>query len=347
MRRSTPRPLHLSMPQSLSRLAALGLALALAAGAALAGPAERWRAEWPRTDFSRHAVDLGSIRSGGPPRDGIPALSDPRMIPAAEAAELSAREGVVTVAIAGERARAYPLRYLIWHEIVNDRIGARPVAVTWCPLCNSAIVFDRRAAGRELSFGVTGKLRASDMVMYDRQTESWWQQATGEAIVGTLTGTRLKRVVAWMESWESFRAAHPDGLVMARPAASRPYGRNPYVGYDLSRFPFLYDGTPPPHGIPALARVVAVDGRAWPLERLRKAGEIREAGLVLSWRPGLASPLERADIAAGRDIGQVRVRRAADGADVPHDVMFAFAFHAFFPDGEWMLGPGADGAASD
>jgi hypothetical protein len=124
---------------------------------------------------------------------------------------------------------------------------------------------------------------------------------------------------------------------MDQPAWNRPYGRNPYVGYDTSRRPFLYDGEPPPHGIPALARVVRVGDAAWTYERLRDAGEITEKGVTISWSEGQASALDSATIGEGREVGTIRVRDG-QGRDVPHDVMFAFAFHAFFPDGQWMLG---------
>ncbi len=172
--------------------------------------------------------------------------------------------------------------------------------------------------------------------MYDRETESWWQQALGEGIVGHHTGDRLTPLPAWIESWESFRARNPDGLVMAEPDWNRRYGRNPYVSYDSSTRPFLYSGALPPHGIAPLARVVRVGDRAWPLERLANQGRIAEGGVVLDWRAGQASALDTARIGAGREVGNVRVRDEG-GANVPHDVMFAFAFHAFWPDGEWML----------
>ena len=175
------------------------------------------------------------------------------------------------------------------------------------------------------------------MIMYDRETESWWQQAVGQAIVGDLTGTELTGLPSWMESWEVFRARNPDGLVMAQPDFSRSYGANPYVRYDSSDRPFLYSGEMPPHDIPALARVVRVGERAWPLARLSEVGELTEDGLTFSWAAGQASALDTRNIGAGKDVGNVRVRDA-DGADVVHDVMFAFAFHAFWPDGEWMLG---------
>lgn len=324
------------------RLAALVLALAAALPAqARADEAPAGLvAAWPETDFSRSAVDFSEILSGGVPRDGIPALTGPEMMPARDATALDGREPVMTVEMEGGAPRAYPLRYLTWHEIVNDTIGDVPVAVTFCPLCNSGLVFDRRVAGQVLKFGVSGLLRFSDMVMYDRETHSWWQQFTGEAIAGELTGAVLEPVVTWMEPWSEFASRAPDGLVMAEPAGHRrPYGTNPYVSYDGAARPFLYSGEPPPHGVAPLARVVRVGDRAWPLERLARAGEIEEDGLRISWSAGMASALDTARIAEGRDVGAIRVRDAATERDVAHEVVFAFAFHAFAPDGVWMLGP--------
>ncbi len=308
-----------------------------AAGSVLADP-DRWRGEWPQTDFSLTTIERWSeIRSGGPPRDGIPALSDPQFVRATGKTGLGATEPVIAVEISGSEPRAYPIRYLMWHEIVNDRVGNLPIAVTYCPLCNSGITFDRRVRGQVLTFGVTGKLRNSDMVMYDRETESWWQQATGEGIVGVMTGVDLSALPSWMESWSEFQSRNPSGLVMAEPAYNRAYGRNPYRGYDTSARPFLYNGENPPHGIPPLVRVVRVGDRAWPLTRLRQEGQVAEAGVVISWRPGQASALDSDQIARGRDVGTIRVQDP-NGRNLAHDVMFAFAFHAFWPDGRWMLG---------
>ena len=131
--------------------------------------------------------------------------------------------------------------------------------MTFCPLCNSAIVFDRRVQGQVLDFGVTGQLRNSDMVMYDRQTFTWWQQAVGQGIVGELTGVELTVFPSWMESFADFQARNPTGVVMDEPKYSRPYGNNPYRGYDSSARPFLFNGEFPPHGIEPLARVVRVE----------------------------------------------------------------------------------------
>lgn len=296
-----------------------------------------WRHEWPATDFAITSVDdWAEILSGGPPRDGIPAITGPSFIPVADELRLAAREPVVAVEIDGATPRAYPIRYLTWHEIVNDDVGGIPVAVTFCPLCNSAPTFDRRVNGEVLEFGVSGKLRNSDMVMYDRQTESWWQQAIGEGIVGRHTGETLDQLPTWMESWDAFRTRNPNGLVMDEPPFARSYGRNPYVSYDSSHRPFLYGGELPPHDIPALARVVRVDDAAWPVARLREEGTVTERGITLSWTAGQASALDTATISEGKDVGTIRVRDAS-GADLPHDVMFAFAFHAFFPEGDWMI----------
>ncbi len=299
---------------------------------------EFWANEWPDTNFEKTSVqNWVEILSGGPPKDGIPALSGPGFREAASETRIAGNEPVITLELDGATPRAYPIRYLTWHEIVNDTVAGVPVAVTFCPLCNSALTFDRRVHQGTLTFGVSGKLRNSDMVMYDRETQSWWQQAIGEAIVGDLTGTELKLLPSWMESWDEFRARNPDGLVMDEPAYNRDYGRNPYRGYDSSTRPFLYSGEMPPHGIPALMRVVRVGDRAWPMDRLARETQVREAGVTISWAPGQASALDTGRIAKGRDVGSVRVRDG-NGRDVAHDVMFAFAFHAFWPDGTWMLG---------
>lgn len=316
-------------------LAVAPLALLITVSVVLA-QSDHFERAWPNTDFSRVAVDLDEVISGGPPRDGIPAILDPGFLPASEETRLDDREPVMTYVPENGPARAYPIRYLMWHEIVNDVVDGRPVAVTFCPLCNTGMVFDGRLNGQTLTFGVSGLLRHSDMIMYDHQTESWWQQALGEGIAGEMTGRELTHLPAWMESWAAFRDAHPDGLVLDEPNWRRAYGTNPYRNYDTSR-PFLYSGEDPPHGIAPLERVVRVGDRAWPLTRLSREGTITEAGLTLSWTEGQASALDTSDIGRGREVGNVRVRDG-QGRDVAHDIPFAFAFHAFHPDGRWMLG---------
>jgi hypothetical protein len=311
-------------------LALILLALVLPA-TARAGP-EEWRWEWPHTDFSRHSVAYDEIMSGGPSKDGIPAIDRPSFVLVAEDRSLAPHEPVISVVIDGD-ARAYPLRIMIWHEIVNDTVGGTPITVTWCPLCNTSIVFDRRVAGRTLSFGTTGKLRNSDLVMYDRDTKSWWQQFGGECIVGALLRTKLQYLPARVESIERFRARFPGGRVLATPAPkARAYGVNPYVGYDSSSRPFLFRGALP-EGVPPLARVVVVGEEAWTLDLLRERRRIEAGDLVITWEPGQSSPLDTEIIDKGQDIGNTVVqRRTSHGLeDVVYDESFAFAFHAFHP----------------
>ena len=282
------------------------------------------------TDFSKSAVDFSEIMSGGPPRDGIPPIDDPQFVPVAEAA-LAAPEPVIALKV-GDDARAYPLSVLIWHEIANDTIGGMPVAVTYCPLCDSAIVFDRRVDGRTLRFGTTGKLRNSDLVMWDAATESWWQQFTGRGIVGAYTDRELRMLPSRVESFQRFKDRYPNGKVLVpNDENMRAYGTNPYVGYDEAAWPFLYRGESP-EGVFPLARVVKVGDRAWSLQLLRKQRRIEaDDGTVLTWEYGQATALNERVIAEATDIGNVVVQR--NGEDVVHDVTFMFAFHAFVPEG--------------
>jgi len=304
-----------------------------AASPAAADPWRRWMMDWPATDFSRYAVPLGEIRPAGTGRDGIPSIDSPRFAAAAEA-RVPPQEPVLSVVIGGD-ARAYPLRILIWHEVVNDVVGGVPIAVTFGPLCHAALVYDRRVGTHTLEFGLTGLLRKSDFIMYDRQTESWWQHYEGRAIVGELTGAGLVPLPARLEAMERFLDRHPQGLIMIpTDDALRPYGRNPYTGYDTMPSPFHYNGPFPDDAAP-MERVVVADGKAWSLGLLRARGRIEAGNLVIEWTPGQSSALDAKHIADGRDVGNVVVRRH-DGAhliDALYSVEFAFAFKAFNPDG--------------
>ncbi len=268
--------------------------------------------EW-KTDFTRHSVPLGEFVSGGPPRDGIPPIDDPKPI-SIDAADkwLDDKEPVLVVEIGGE-ARAYPVQILVWHEIVNDRLGGRPIAVTYCPLCNSSLVFDRQVEGVGLlRFGTTGNLRNSDLVMWDDRTESWWQQLTAEAVVGKLTGTRLEVLPSQTLSWADFQAAHPNGDVLSRDTGhDRDYGSNPYSGYDDPQAqPFLLEEEAD-RRLPPMERVVAIrDGESAvvvPFSRL--AGEpvveveVGAAPMVVFYKRGVVSPLDARVIAQSRDVG--------------------------------------------
>lgn len=202
---------------------------------AAAAPAQFSPGNW-RTDTSKRSINLKELRAGGPPKDGIPALKHPSFVTPGEASGwLSPKEPVIAVERKDEQPRAYPLEILLWHEIVNDQIGDTPLLVSYCPLCNSGLVFDRRMEGQILEFGVSGMLRESDMVMYDRQTESLWQQITGEGIVGAMTGRQLSIVPSQIVPFGVFARQFPDGKVLSRSTGyGKPYGQNPYAGYESS-----------------------------------------------------------------------------------------------------------------
>lgn len=220
---------------------------------------------------------------------------------------------------------------MVWHEIANDELGGRPRLITFCPRCNTAIAFDRRLDpdGPVSDFGTTGNVRQSDLVMWDRQTESWWQQITGEAIVGDLTGRRLTPMPAQILGWNAFQPAYPDGDVLSRGTGfDRSYGDNPYPGYDdIASSPFLFDGTVD-HRLPAMERVAGVtigpDVAAYPQRELATARVVEDAvrgeEIVVLFAPGARSALDAAEITAGHDAGQVGVfARATDSRAVSLD----------------------------
>jgi hypothetical protein len=266
-----------------------------------------------KTDFSKHSVPYSEILSGGPPKDGIPALKEPQFVSVSEAgAWLKPKEPVILVQV-GEDAKAYPIQILIWHEIANDTVGGEPLTVTFCPLCNTAIAFKRTVNGQVLDFGTTGRLRYSNLIMYDRQTETWWQQATGDAIAGELTGMQLEFYPATIISWQDFKTTYPQGKVLSRETGySRDYGHNPYIGYDdVNNPPFLYQGPTTPDQLPPVARVLTIDlngeAVAYPYETLEKIGVVNDTvggeEVAIFWQAGTVSPLDSTATSSGRDVG--------------------------------------------
>ncbi len=299
------------------------------------------RMGWTKTEFNKRSIALKDILSGGPSKDGIPPIDNPIFKPIAEVKEIAAREPVVGFSINGD-ARAYPLRVLTWHEIVNDNVGGKPVTITYCPLCNAAIVFDRTLDGKVLDFGTTGLLRNSDLVMYDRQTESWWQQFTGTSIVGSMMGKQLKVLPARLESYANFKKRFPKGKVLVpNNNGMRDYGRNPYANYDSAVRPFLYSGSMP-KGIKPMERVVAfkVNGeiKVYGLPLLAKKGKISQDTFTIEWKAGQASALDTSIISKGRDVGNIIVQAKNGGKweDIAYDVTFAFVVHAFYPKAKFI-----------
>jgi len=271
-------------------------------------------ADW-KTDFSLHVIPYEEITQvlG---RDGIPAIDSPQFTtPEAAADWLGGQEPVVAITLNGE-SRAYPLQILTWHEIVNDELGGVPVSITFCPLCNSALAFDRRLDGAVYDFGVSGKLRNSDLIMYDRQTHSWWQQFTGQSIVGELAGKQLTLLPASIVSFNDFKEAHPQGQILSQDTGfSRNYGVNPYAGYDQAdKPPFLFDGETDGRLLPK-ERVVAVTigeaDAAFPYSALERekviSYNVGGQDLVVFFKPGTASALDRSLIVDSRDVGATGV----------------------------------------
>ncbi|MGH7391556.1 MAG: DUF3179 domain-containing protein [Candidatus Rokuibacteriota bacterium] len=295
----------MSLPhRSLALIAVIVLVCTAAEGATL------------RTNRAKALVPLDEIIPGGPPPDGIPAIDRPRFVASSDAAAwLKPKEPVLALTIEGD-ARAYPLQILMWHEIVNDVVGGVPVTVTFCPLCNSALVFERAVDGAVLDFGTSGMLYKSDLVMYDRQGHSLWSQMEGRAIVGDRAGTRLKARPANTVAFEDWREAYPTGKVLSRDTGHRRnYGVNPYESYDEPALgPFLYNGKLDPRR-PPKERVVGVAigaaRRAYPfplLDTHRIAHDtVGGQAIVIFYQPGVLSALDSSEIAKSRAVGATSV----------------------------------------
>ncbi len=289
--------------------------------------------------FPDPLVPVAEIISGGPPPDGIPPVDEPEFVDIATAdGYLEADEPVVALEIEGD-ARAYPVQVLIWHEIVNDTVGGVPVSVTYCPLCNSAATYVRRVRGVETTFGTSGRLYASALVMYDRATESLWTHFDGRAVVGVLTGEHLDSLASPLLAWSDFKEAYPDGRVLDRDKTGfgRRYGANPYVGYDDPETqPFLFVGDADARAA-AKQRVVGVTvgevGHAYALEAVSGGAArathdtVGEQPIVIFWKAGQSTALEDRSVAGGRDVGSV-------GVFVPQAEGEALTFSA--EDGEFV-----------
>lgn len=322
------------MCKQLRQLTLLPLLLFLLPGAALAqlscdeppapfdtdGALRNWQRVWDLMDVCKRQEGVfDEIISGGVGRDGIPPIDNPQFDDLATAdLWLQDASPVIALEVDGV-ARAYPLAILTRHEIVNDTISGLPVAVTFCPLCNSAIVFNRRVDGETLRFGVSGLLRNSDLIMWDDQTQSLWQQLTGEGLVGAHTGRLLDIVPSQLVGYAAFKAQYPQGQALS--TSGRFYGSNPYVNYDSNPRPFLFMGALDER-LPATERVLGAVldgiGIAYPFPALAENGVINdrvgETDVVAVWQPGAFSALDASTIDRSRDVGMAALfeRRVGD-----------------------------------
>jgi hypothetical protein len=269
-----------------------------------------------RTNIDKSLIDLKEIMSGGPGKDGIPAIINPNFVDTDSARKwLGSREPVISLVI-NDEARAYPLQILMWHEMVNDEVDGVPVLVTFCPLCYTAIAFERSLDSQVHTFGVSGLLRNSNLLMYDKNTESLWQQVTGQAVVGDMVGKQLKLLPTQIISFEQFVSSYPEGLILSqRTGYARDYGRNPYVGYDdISQRPYLYNG-PVDERLRPMEKVIAVSigetDKAYTYEVTQKERVINdivsEQTLVVFHDKGAVSAMDKPQIAMSREVGSTGV----------------------------------------
>jgi len=274
-------------------------------------------------DYSRHSIPLDEIRAGGPPKDGIPALYDPGFIPAGKADYLRASDRVLGLAIGGE-AKAYPVRILNWHELVNDRMGGKSVLVTYCPLCGTGMAFDADIDGERFLFGVSGRLYNSNVLFYDKTTESLWSQLKQEAVTGPMTGQELTLLPLEHTTWQAWSLKHPNTLVLSTDTGHfRNYQRDPYVGYDTSAeiyFPVSHRDSRLSTKAWVAGVVVQGQAKAYPLSRLEADKDIHDtiAGKDIT-------------VTYNQDSESVMVRDKR-GQVIPSVQAYWFAWSAFYPE---------------
>jgi len=276
-------------------------------------------------DYSKRSIPTEEIRGGGPPKDGIPAILDPRFIPATEATFLDDEDEIIGI-VDQSVAKAYPLRILNWHEVVNDRLGATPITVTYCPLTASGIVYDRKVKDKELTFGVSGLLYESNVLFYDHQTDSLWSQLKEEAVTGPQTGTRLAVIPSVTTTWKAWRAQHPTTLVLSfQTGFHRDYNRLPYLAYAKSPSP-MFPVKNEDSRLSPKEKVVGVTiddvHKAYPLRLLRERQGLLEDQI------GKTNVAIQYDAAAN----SARVLEAGSGKLLPAVTVYWFAWATFHPD---------------
>ena len=280
----------------------------------------------PGNSEFRALVDPAGIRSGGPRPDGIPSIDSPSFQPASEVEELVEAEAVVAIEINGD-ARAYPARVLTRHELVNDTVGGVPVTISYCPLCNSAVIYDRRVADRVLDFGTSGSLYQSSLVMYDRQTQSLWTHFDGRAVIGHLAGAQLDLYPTQIIAWSEWSRDNPEGQVLVGEEGGFSldvYGGNPYAGYESSENLLSpgFQSEAIDERLPRKERVIGLRGREREAVAIRHS-HLRETQVVeltfnglplVVWNlPGATSAIDTRVVYEGQDVGSTGVFSALIG----------------------------------
>lgn len=275
-------------------------------------------------DGTRYIVPPDMIRSGGPPKDGIPSIDTPRFVSVTEADGWIADNELVLALRHNGIKRVYPLQIMVWHEIVNDRVGGDPLVVTYCPLCGSGIAYERVVEGTEVEFGTTGKLYNSNLVMYDRRTETYWTQIDGLAIVGELTGTKLRPVSIDTVTWGEWKAQHPGSEVLSKQTGhTRPYGNDPYGSYYEDSF-LMY---PVEHEDDRVHPKTVVFGiEVGGVYRAYREEDLLDNPLIEETVNGVPLRVER-----GAD-GTVLVMNIETNVEIVKERDFWFAWYAFHPE---------------
>ncbi len=268
------------------------------------------------TNIDKRLINLDDLTRPGIPKDGIPVIDRPKFVTIGEAREwLSDNEPVIVLEM-GNISRAYPLQILLWHELALDEINGVPIAITFCAMCHSAIVFERKVDGHTLTLSISGFIRNADMILYDRETESWWQQLTGEAVVGDMVGKRLKQLPAQIVSFAQFASAYPQGEVLSRNTGyTRDYGRNPHAGYDdVNGRPIMFRGKADTRLRPMeklIGVVIGDKAKAYPyaISHARRViyDRIGSQEVVVFHADGAASALDAGDMKKSREVGSTGV----------------------------------------
>jgi hypothetical protein len=278
-------------------------------------------------------VTKEEIRRGGPPKDGIPAILDPNFVALGEADFLRGSDQVLGFVQGGE-AKVYPLRILVWHEIVNDSVAGKPIVATYCPLCGTGMVFSREIEGKELTFGVSGLLYNSDVLMYDHQTQSLWSQLKLESVSGDYAGTKLEWLSSQQMTWDAWKAAYPESRVLSTDTGyNRDYAASPYAGYDQGE-QTMFAVPRHRHDLNNKAWVagIVVNGEAKAYPRNVMAGwqqpRVDEVGGV------------QLEVAYDAEAQHVQITRNDTGEPVPVVWVYWFAWQAFYPETA-MVKPGS------
>jgi len=273
-------------------------------------------------DGVKFLIDPSKLRSGGPPKDGIPSIDNPKFVSVEEADQwIADNELVLAIEHKGVK-RVYPAQILVWHEIVNDVIAGDPLLITWCPLCGSGIAFERTIDGEGVEFGVSGKLFNSNLIMYDRKTDTYWTQIGGRAIVGELTGRVLKKIPMDTVVWRDWKVAHPDSEVLSQDTGfRRNYGKDPYGNYYENSFLFFPVEQEDDRIHPKTVIFgIEVDGtfKAYQEEDVK-------AGTIEDTVGDVAIRVQR------DEAGKILITRLDTNEQVVHERDFWFAWYAFHP----------------